>query len=88
MFFILEGLSKPIPRVAVADFPSWELPDNVFKPGEIKPVKKTKVIKRKVVGGSAALKRRAADEVRPSQQYSIRRRGRGGGDRQKVSRER
>lgn len=46
---------------------SFELPDNVFQPGETKPVKKTKkkIIKRKAGaanGGSA--KKRSADEVR------------------------
>jgi len=48
---------------------SFELPDNVFQPGETKPVKKTKkkIIKRKAGaanGGSA--KKRSADEVRIS----------------------
>ncbi|KAF8247499.1 Poly(A) polymerase [Wilcoxina mikolae CBS 423.85] len=40
---------------------SWELPDNVFKPGETKPIKKTKIIKRKVPSGNA--KKRVAEEV-------------------------
>ncbi|CAZ81688.1 unnamed protein product [Tuber melanosporum] len=46
---------------------NFELPDNVFQPGETKPVKKTKkkIIKRKAgtANGGSATKKRSADEA-------------------------
>jgi hypothetical protein len=59
---------------------SWELPDNVFRAGETKPQKKTKVIKRKVTTNGTAIKKRPAEEVCYSPVLTIRtwpRNGRG-----------
>ncbi|CCX04395.1 Similar to Poly(A) polymerase pla1; acc. no. Q10295 [Pyronema omphalodes CBS 100304] len=47
--------------IHVVNTRNFELPDNVFKPGETKPTKKTKTIKRKIP--NAAGKKRGADEI-------------------------